>query len=399
MSTSSTAPTSRSGSGGPPPKLKDSCDMCSSSKVKCNKEKPICSRCRKLGYPCFYSPARRIGRPHPNRRSTITRKSPETRPCLTKRTANECLPRTPKDGQLAKNNAPEPQGSGIWERSSSGNRCSQNPLHWLDELYMSPTGAEEQDTNTTAALSTGPSALNEPFNDYKLVHGHPQTPIVDLELFNFSNVLNSNTNWLHSWSSEADKDLLPLDMPIPMGQTISQGSSVDAPDSSNLSCEQTPSSDSSEPDCVTGAIEILRHLQTSQTCGIDESAGSPRGPMLAAHVQIASSAINRLSTILVCPCSQKTYVAILVASVCLTFLDMYDSFFQSFGDSTTGSNSDMDLFSEMGGVVELESVEEGVDYFSEVFPVEVLEELSKLANVHTVWPGRFVEVKIAPGYE
>jgi hypothetical protein len=48
-------------------KLKDSCDMCSASKVKCDKEKPTCVRCKKLGYPCFYSPTRRMGRPHPHR--------------------------------------------------------------------------------------------------------------------------------------------------------------------------------------------------------------------------------------------------------------------------------------------------------------------------------------------
>lgn len=41
-------------------KVKDTCDMCSASKVRCNKIKPICSRCERLGYPCFYSPARRV---------------------------------------------------------------------------------------------------------------------------------------------------------------------------------------------------------------------------------------------------------------------------------------------------------------------------------------------------
>ncbi|KAI4212410.1 MAG: hypothetical protein LQ351_004842 [Letrouitia transgressa] len=43
-----------------PQRVKDTCDMCSASKVKCDKKKPICSRCQRLGYPCFYSPARRL---------------------------------------------------------------------------------------------------------------------------------------------------------------------------------------------------------------------------------------------------------------------------------------------------------------------------------------------------
>ena len=43
-----------------PKRSKDTCDMCSASKVKCDKKRPICSRCDRLDYPCFYSPARRI---------------------------------------------------------------------------------------------------------------------------------------------------------------------------------------------------------------------------------------------------------------------------------------------------------------------------------------------------
>ena len=57
------------GSGMPMPKLKGSCDMCSASKVRCDKQKPICGRCKNLEYPCFYSPSRRVGRPHRSRAS------------------------------------------------------------------------------------------------------------------------------------------------------------------------------------------------------------------------------------------------------------------------------------------------------------------------------------------
>lgn len=55
---------SRASARTPIRKLKDSCDLCSSSKVRCDKTKPVCSRCESLGYSCSYSPARRAGRPH-----------------------------------------------------------------------------------------------------------------------------------------------------------------------------------------------------------------------------------------------------------------------------------------------------------------------------------------------
>lgn len=67
----------------PPPassqsqKLKDSCDNCSSSKVRCTKEKPSCARCEKSGYTCFYSPARRVGRPYRSREASSVEKKDE----------------------------------------------------------------------------------------------------------------------------------------------------------------------------------------------------------------------------------------------------------------------------------------------------------------------------------
>ncbi|PHH70574.1 hypothetical protein CDD82_7039 [Ophiocordyceps australis] len=60
-----------------PAKLKDSCDVCSASKLRCDKQKPTCARCASLNQTCSYSPARRAGRPHRVRRNK--KHSPESR--------------------------------------------------------------------------------------------------------------------------------------------------------------------------------------------------------------------------------------------------------------------------------------------------------------------------------
>lgn len=44
------------------PKLRDSCQACAASKVKCHKEKPKCSRCAKRGLACEYLATKRAGR-------------------------------------------------------------------------------------------------------------------------------------------------------------------------------------------------------------------------------------------------------------------------------------------------------------------------------------------------
>ena len=43
-------------------KLKESCDDCSTSKVKCTRERPNCQRCVRRGRPCNYGVSRRNGR-------------------------------------------------------------------------------------------------------------------------------------------------------------------------------------------------------------------------------------------------------------------------------------------------------------------------------------------------
>ncbi|KAI0972469.1 hypothetical protein F4678DRAFT_61554 [Xylaria arbuscula] len=57
----SVPPTTKGGSG-IPRKLRDSCHACASTKVKCPKEKPKCSRCTKRGIVCKYYPTRRGNR-------------------------------------------------------------------------------------------------------------------------------------------------------------------------------------------------------------------------------------------------------------------------------------------------------------------------------------------------
>ncbi|KAI4159998.1 MAG: hypothetical protein LQ342_006126 [Letrouitia transgressa] len=60
MPTSS--PQSRVAPSSKPVKLRQSCDSCLQAKVKCSKDRPLCSRCLSNGAPCGYSPSSRAGR-------------------------------------------------------------------------------------------------------------------------------------------------------------------------------------------------------------------------------------------------------------------------------------------------------------------------------------------------
>lgn len=43
--------------------LRSSCEPCHNSKLRCNREKPVCARCQKTRMNCTYAPTKRVGRP------------------------------------------------------------------------------------------------------------------------------------------------------------------------------------------------------------------------------------------------------------------------------------------------------------------------------------------------
>ena len=65
MSDTTTNNTTMAARPSKPWKLRQTCDLCSEAKVKCDKGNPVCGRCDRLSYECVYSPARRFGRPRP----------------------------------------------------------------------------------------------------------------------------------------------------------------------------------------------------------------------------------------------------------------------------------------------------------------------------------------------
>ncbi|KAK1637098.1 hypothetical protein BDP81DRAFT_393793 [Colletotrichum phormii] len=52
-------------------RLRNSCDRCQDTKLKCSQAKPACRRCVRLGLPCVYSPIRRLGRPRKHSSSQL----------------------------------------------------------------------------------------------------------------------------------------------------------------------------------------------------------------------------------------------------------------------------------------------------------------------------------------
>jgi hypothetical protein len=53
-------------------RVRQSCDTCQTSKIRCGQERPSCRRCTKYNIECVYSLSRRVGRPRPRKTASST---------------------------------------------------------------------------------------------------------------------------------------------------------------------------------------------------------------------------------------------------------------------------------------------------------------------------------------
>lgn len=303
--------------------------MCSASKVRCNKEKPICSRCYKLSYPCFYSPARRIGRPHPPRDKSSRGKSELGADLSEPQPRNR--PRDESGGSVSNVSSDDgPTSQEYQARAKTINNIQISENDFLSDAVFDFRGP------ATSQMENFPQ-----MNPYIVPEAHHPTRkhhVGDMALFNFDDRVNransSEVDGLFRQAiSRSDTNTL-----IPTTSTNSSSTSSNFDHLFEvLAFGEGSASNASEHDCVTVAISMLQDL--NMTCMQRPSGpalpGEIEAPTLDALINTTSIAMKRVSTILVCPCSQKVDVGLLVAAVCATVLDVYGFILRNSSSSNT----------------------------------------------------------------
>lgn len=257
-------------------KLKDSCDKCSSSKVRCTKEKPSCARCDKLGYTCFYSPARRVGRPYRS-------KEPSS-------------------------------GEKISEESDRPPTKQAQTTRFVDEsvkLYSR--------FNTTTSADASPNCTSS------------------------TSTLQTNSNHSEKALSAAQSEF-------------------------NVIAHH-----GNDPDCVLVALDLFAELevpaeQLRRSSPVDTA-------ILNTAAQIITAALYRLSTILICPCSERAEVGMLVSAICMFIIDMHAVTIANFARDQLPAVLDQTAPWETPGFGSHRSPEH------EATAMRVLEELFKVATL------------------
>lgn len=320
------------------PKLRDSCNTCAASKVRCGKEKPICARCSKRGLSCEYFVTKRAGRSSHGPASSAGIRSPTSQSStggLTK-AGTPLLSRDTRPSEttdvmqtLSGPGSSSSSDTGAWisptlTQSSPGQRMPDD----LDALLNLPTPVDP--ASTSSALRTLNTDLDGSFAS--VTTGDPGPETLAQSYIDFSNDFDGlldldavatlfTPDNMFSISGEAVSDLLDL-------------SNVHSP-SNNQVCSPSDaldlqrSSSQSPCCCLLDTLGYLKQLfpTASTVCTRSKSQdfedATCQLPTIQSVVAENQQIVEAISEMLQCPCSQDGYVLTIMALVVFKALDWY----------------------------------------------------------------------------
>ncbi|RKF61650.1 putative zn 2cys6 transcription factor [Erysiphe neolycopersici] len=267
--------------------------MCSSSKIRCNKQKPICGRCERLGLQCLYSPARRIGRPNSLRGPQTIR--PSTR---------LLRPRPPQQH---------------FEAQDPPNVINNDLLSSVGEIKLSLKPEISSETSQQSNQSLG----RPQERDSTIAHIVAQECVI-VPNNSFGKQVNISINLLESspnFPQSADDTLSVFET---QSLQPNHGDDVIPKDCQAIDKRSLPVAPSQSLFCAAIAMKILAHLEmTSEK--LESNALVEDYNQIQSYngiIEIVMASLTPLSTILMCSCSKMLDIALLATSTCLAVLDI-----------------------------------------------------------------------------
>ena len=303
----------------PVQRLKNTCDTCATSKIKCSKEKPRCHRCTMLGCPCNYSPARRLGRPNP-----VREKSPK----------NKAVPVSGSGGQKHANQS-RSQNSGAKSSIAKDKAQSlhdddfrQRPIKKLERSahqVSDEVGFDVYDPALSQNRQSNVLRADQCFSP-EAKHTNRFHYTGNMDIFDINDRLDganlSEVNETYSLplpNNDFSKSFSDIVNHSAGGSTrVDHLSEV-------LAFAESSDSDASEHDCALAAINLLQDLNMKNTRRSGNATGPDGSGMLTidALIHTTSTTMKGVSDILACSCSKKVDVGLLVAAICAAILDIY----------------------------------------------------------------------------
>ncbi|KAB2572093.1 Monodictyphenone cluster transcription factor [Lasiodiplodia theobromae] len=292
----------RRSTGAAGPKLRDSCDGCATSKLKCSKEKPVCARCAKRGMKCEYFATKRAGRKLGGRRGTNAANVPHTASTLPWSISTTDSLASPDAIQLSFLQHESTYPDILPDLLSAGSTASSTPgtlISQIDDFFASPISFF--DTSDTAnGTDCHPSAQD------------------------ISSLLDQNGTSLLL----QDDAFSAIDEVIPDLDTAFKPQTPPATQRST-SCNEFLSE--SPCCCLIRALSLFKQLfpNPSMSCSRSESRGSEKEdsadqfPTLEAVVRENERTIEAISSMLECTCSEDGYLLSIMSLIVLKVLGWY----------------------------------------------------------------------------
>ena len=306
------------------PKLRDSCHACASSKLKCHKEKPTCSRCAKRGLVCEYVATKRGGRKHENRQSINHNGDSSLGNAAT---INETQFLTPISGWFA----PNPTVS------------SADPLPPTSIISPSPRPSTSAASSNLFPSLLSPvdqslsSTIRDPFADFDDIRDSPISSsiqgISDTDILGRANFFptgvdssrNDSANLFDSFplSEDAVAELFGLSN----SHSHSSPNSHASPTSDAQSYQSSHMTESA-CSCLVSALDLMKQLfpSFSAACTASASQGfdKPKDlPTIETVIAKNEHTIEAVSTMLQCSCSQDSYLLAIVSLIVFKVLGWY----------------------------------------------------------------------------
>lgn len=291
------------------PKLRNSCGSCASSKLKCSKEKPKCSRCAKRGLACDYFLVKKAGR-KPNNHSSTSSTSSSTS-CL-----NVPPPPPPPP-------APTPPYSLEAVHQQSSQLHMSDPSDMLEDIF----GPIDQPMCTTFANT------DTTFGDYFSSPMSLSTDAFDLNVFEDMDLLptTTNDNCDNAFKNLPDafwgsKDTVVKVLTHPCTDTTPEPLIF-----SSTEPYQPQQVHSTGPacSCLGQALALMRQMSapsspnactTWSTQGLEPYSGKPS---IQAVIAQNKNTIVAMSTTLDCSCLQDGYLLTVMSLIIFQVLGWY----------------------------------------------------------------------------
>lgn len=274
-------------------RLKDSCNSCAASKVKCSKNKPICTRCEDRGISCQYVASQRSGR-----RSTLS--SVVTPPLSTTITP-----------------PPEPSRFGPLKAHST----TVTPSNLALETNL---GVHAVDNNDFADFPIG--GFDEFFEQWGAGAGMLSTPNTDGSVFDSRVLSPLPTTCSHTPISNAGFG--PMDHSFESGSESVLPAGFDHVDLFRSDCSKTFKPAPERPhSCLSLALDILPILYIPPPiCKLVSVSPCVHESYTIDYViSTNKKIIESISIMLDCPCSLDGQLAFTLALITFQILAWYDA--------------------------------------------------------------------------